>query len=127
MPWPDPGLGHDVTSPKARIDRGERILVDELDLASHLTQLAGVESEQVDPLEGGGSSIWLDEPQQQAPGRRLARARLPDQPVRLALIDRDVDLVDGLHEALATAPTDREALRQPSSIEERGDHVPQGT
>ena len=47
--------------------------------------------------------------------------------MRLALVDSDVDIVDGMHEALLTAPSDREALRQPTSIEKRGDLVPQGT
>ena len=80
----------------------------------------------VDAVEGdlpGGLASELDD---HAPGRRLARARLPDQRQHLAALDVEVDPVDRAHgtgrpppERVDEAAADREMDLQPLELDQR--------
>ena len=117
-----PRLGHDVASPEARVDRGEGVLVDELDVPSHAAQRGAREGEQVLPAEGGRAGIRLDEAQDDASGGGLAGAGLADQAVGLARLDGDVDVRDGVDRAAAAAPTSGEGLGEAAGVEQRAGH-----
>jgi hypothetical protein len=112
-----PGLGHDLADREARVDRGERVLVDQLDVASHPAQLVTVERQEVLSLQGDAASVGLDEPQEDPRQRRLARARFAHQTVRFTWRDGEVDVLDGADDPSAVTAPRREGLAQAPSIE----------
>src|SRR5258708_6342399 len=88
------------------IQRGHRLLEDHRDLfATDLPHLRGGQAEEVlavvdDLALHDASGRLRNEPHHAEGGDRLARARLADDAQRLALVDVEVDAVDGAHDAL---------------------------
>ncbi len=85
----------DVADAHARVERGVRILEDDLHLATRLAQAIAGEAQHVFPLKANFSRCRFDEPQDAAAGGRLATAGFTDQAERFAGIDREADPVDG--------------------------------
>ncbi len=77
-------LRHDVAGRHARIERGERILEDDLHLRPQRAQLRLGEMGDVASAERMRAGGRLDQPQDRASDRRLAAAGLAHQPERLA-------------------------------------------
>src|SRR6478736_6206898 len=80
----------------ARVERAVGVLEDHLHVASDRAQLVLLEVRDVTPLEDHRAAGGLVEPRDEAGGRRLATARLPDEPERLTLTEGEADAVDGL-------------------------------
>ena len=93
----DPGHGH------ARIERGERILEDDLHVAPPPPERGGIERQDVFAIERDASRGRLDEPEEEARQGRLAASRFPHNAQRLALLERQADAVDGARNAAAAA------------------------
>ena len=106
----------------ARVQRRVRILEDHLHLAPqrpHLARLRCVMSRAVEADRAGGR---LEQLEHQPRGRRLAAARLADDAERLAAVDAERDVLDGVHDAAAArehAQADGEVLRQVLDLDER--------
>ncbi len=90
-------LGDDVADRQPRVERGQRVLEDHLDVAPELPAAAAVERGDVAcpstttvPCSGGSHLEDLHD------RRRLAAAGLADQAERLALADVEADAVDGV-------------------------------
>ena len=81
-------LADDARDPHARIQRAVRILEDDLHRAAHGAQLARGAARRSDrPSKRTSPAVGSSESQDQAAERRLAAARLADQPERLAGTD----------------------------------------
>jgi hypothetical protein len=73
-------LAHDVAREHARIERGERVLEDDLHLPPVGPELTLGQTGNVGAVHFHGAAGRLDQAQHGAAGRRLAAARLADQP-----------------------------------------------
>jgi hypothetical protein len=89
------GLHDGFSDRQARVQRAERILEDDLHAPPHAAHLGRTQGRDIDALETDLAAGRLDQPEQQAPGGRLAAAGFPDEPERLPARDRKVDAVDG--------------------------------
>ena len=87
MSMNDQRLLDDLPRAHSRIQRGVRILKDHLHVAAARRACARREAEHVLAAERDVAGRRLDQPQDAAPGRALAAARLADEPERLALLD----------------------------------------
>jgi hypothetical protein len=117
-----PRLGHDVAGAEAWVKCRGRVLVDELDVPAHAPQLRTTEREEVDATEDRRAGVRLDEPKQEARGRRLARPRAAHQAVRPARLHGQVDVRNGVDDATLRAAARRERLAQPASVEQEVGH-----
>ena len=97
-PVNDERLLDDLPRAHARVERGIRILEDDLHLAPRLAHTGAREREDVLAAKLHLARRRLDEPQHAAARRRLAAARFADQPERFALFDREAHVVDGVHD-----------------------------
>jgi hypothetical protein len=103
----------DLRDPLAWVQRGERVLEDHLHVASQRPQVAAAGVRDVLAAERDAALGRLDQPHERARQRRLAAARLADEPERLALdeLERDVVYrVDVAGRAVEQALADREVL-----------------
>jgi hypothetical protein len=119
-------LGDDLADGHARVQRAVRVLEDDLQPPPHRAQLVGAELGEVAALEEDLARRRRLELQDAAPRRRLAAARLADQPQRLAAADRERDAVHRAHEAAAAAEesaADLEVLHEIADFEEHVAHV----
>eukprot|EP01022_Parablepharisma_sp_SALTPOND_P030360 TRINITY_DN760_c2_g5_i1.p1 TRINITY_DN760_c2_g5~~TRINITY_DN760_c2_g5_i1.p1 ORF type:complete len:1316 (-),score=509.04 TRINITY_DN760_c2_g5_i1:3474-7421(-) len=94
---------HDgIADRHARIERGKRILEDELDIATQLAQLAARQLRQVAPAEFDTATGDIDQAQQGTAGGGLAAAGLADDGQGLAGIQIEADLLHRMHALLHT-------------------------
>src|SRR5262249_49991828 len=99
-------LGDLLADREDRVQRGHRLLEDHRDLfAADLAHLRGREVQEVAPVVydlalHDPSGRLRDEPHDTERGDRLARARLAHDAERLALVDEQIDAVDGADDAL---------------------------
>ena len=100
-------LGHDAADAVPRVQRRERVLEDHLHPAAKRAQLLLAELRDVLAVEHDPSVRRLVQPQDGAADRRLAAARLADEPDRLAAVDRQRHAVDGAD--VADVPVEDEA------------------
>ncbi|EST55134.1 hypothetical protein T458_08575 [Brevibacillus panacihumi W25] len=84
----------DLTDRLAWIQRGERVLKDQLHVAARLAQLGLVQIADIFPLEPDLTVRWLDQAEDAAAGRRLAAAGFANNTDGFARIDGQVDPVD---------------------------------
>ncbi len=96
-------LADDIARGHARIERGERVLEDDLHRAPVRAQFCLAEMGDVVAVEPDAAAGRLDQPQDAARHRRFAAAGFADQPERLAGAKRKADAVDGVHGADAAA------------------------
>ena len=78
-------LGDDVAGRHARIERGERVLEDDLHLPAVGPQLGLAQMRDVAAVDPDAAAGRLDQPQDRAADRRLAAAGFADQAERLAV------------------------------------------
>ena len=93
-PVDDERLLDDLPRAHPRVERRVRILKDDLHVAPRRRAGAPARTQHVVAAEPHVARRRLDQPQQAAAGRRLAAARLADQPERLALVDAEAHVVD---------------------------------
>ncbi len=89
-------LADDGADGEPRIERGVRVLEDDLHVAPQRAQCLAAQPSDVGTLEPDFARTRLDQPQDAAAGGRLAAARFADQPQRLALADVEAHAVDGM-------------------------------
>ena len=82
---------------QARVERRERILEDELHVAPERAHFALGDLSQIAPFEFDLAGVRLDEAYDEATRRRLAATALADQPQRLALVEREGDVLHRMH------------------------------
>src|SRR5215471_5307899 len=87
-------LGDDVLYPEARIQRRERILKDDLQVAPETSHLTGRCGQKIASLEVDISPSGLNEPKNQASKRALARSRFSYQAERFAGLNVEGNVVD---------------------------------
>ncbi len=92
----------DVANGHARVQRGQRVLKDDLQLATHLPQLSLIELVQAPAHETHLAARRRHELQDRPCQRGLAAARLADDPECLSGRERQVDPVDRLELTLAS-------------------------
>src|SRR5438034_2225151 len=95
QPVDDERLFDDLTCAHPRVQRRVRILKHDLHVAPRLAQTPAGKVEHVLAAESHRAGRGLDQPQHASPGRRLAAARLADEPERFALLDAEADVIDG--------------------------------
>src|SRR5204863_2951467 len=95
-PMDDERLRNDVSDGHPRVERRIRVLEDDLHLAPHFAQLLAPDGRQLAAEELHRPLRRLQKLEDAVAGRRLARTRLADQPERLARVDLEGDVVDGL-------------------------------
>jgi hypothetical protein len=115
-------LANDGADRHARVERGERILEDDLHPATQLPQTGGIERAHVGAVERDGARGGLDEPEDRAAGGGLAAPRLTDERERLA--GRDVERyavhgADLARDAAEHPVLDREVLDEVTNREQR--------
>jgi hypothetical protein len=89
-------LADDPADAVARVQRRERVLEDHLHPSAEGAEIAFLQVRYVLPVEEDAAVRRLVEPQDRAPERRLAAARLADEAEGLPALDRERDVVDGL-------------------------------
>src|SRR5271169_1371943 len=87
-------LGDHVLYPEARVKRTERVLEDDLHIAPNTPQFRGVRLQQIDALEEDPARSRLDETEDEASQRTLARAGFTNQAQRLAFMNVEGNIVD---------------------------------
>src|SRR5262249_6102559 len=115
-------IADDLSDALARVEARVRVLEDHLHVAPQRTELARTELLDLVALEDDYSVRRLEPPDDAAAERRLPAARLSDEPERLALGDRERDVVDGMHARHLTpkhALPDREILLDVLDVDER--------
>ena len=85
----------DLADPLARVQRGVGVLKDHLQLAPQRSHRSARKAGDLAALEADRARCRLEQLQHGAAKRRLARARLADQPERFAGLDREADPVHG--------------------------------
>ncbi len=100
----------------ARVQRGVRILEDELDLPSLLPQGLASERSQVDPVEHDAPARRLLQPHQESRQSRLAAPGLPDDAQGLACLDFERDAIDRVDDEVGAA--DRIPLVEVDGLED---------
>ena len=112
----------DVLDPHPRVEGADGVLEDDLHVAPRRLELGpGELRDQVGPSKLDLAGGRLEQADQRPPERRLAAARLADEPERLAPPDLEVDAVDGLD--VAGRPPqqpvmNREVLADAAGLEE---------
>src|SRR5436853_6109436 len=89
-------MAHRLADRHRRVERGVRILEDDLDPPPQLAKLPLRQAGDLASLELDASSCRAHEPEQRPAERRLAAARLADQAEDLAAPDVERDVVDRL-------------------------------
>src|SRR6266568_9688212 len=87
-------LLHRLSHRVARVQRGERLLKDELHPSPKPAQLVLLERGDVSPVELDSAGGWLDQAEEAAADGRLPGTAFADEAERLAPSDREGDIVD---------------------------------
>ncbi len=96
-------LPKDRFDPHARIERGKRVLENDLHALAVGPHVTLGERKNIDTVKHSPATCRLDQPQQGAACRRLARSRFTDQSDRRAALDRKADIFDGMDGPAAPA------------------------
>src|SRR5205085_3860890 len=96
-------LGDDLADLHARVERGIRVLKDDLHFAPQLPQRSRVERQQILPFKVDFASRRLDQAQDAAARRRFAAAGFADQPKGLAVPYAEADIVNRFDRVAARA------------------------
>ena len=117
-------LADDLATGHARVERGVRILEDDVHATAEGPQLAPREVRDVLAVEPDRPVRRLEQPVDAVADGRLAAARLADEAEHLARRKREGDAVDGVDDAAAAghSPSQREVLDQPIDLEHRCVH-----
>ena len=117
-------LGDDRADAEARVERGVRVLEDDLHLAAHRLQLGALRVGDLLAVELDRARGRVEEPDHEAGDRALPAAGLADEAEGLAAAELERDAVDRLHRADLLleddAARDREVLDEVVDLEEGG-------
>ena len=91
---------HDGANGHARIQRGVRILKNDLRPSSHPTQIRAAQLEYIGPIKRDGPRCWLDQSERGASGRGFAASGFPDERQRLATLNVERHAFYGAHGAV---------------------------
>src|SRR5215212_6249411 len=91
------GFRDDIAHGHARVQARVGVLEDDLHVPPHVEHLLAVVAQYVLALEDHRSLSRFQQPEDESRQRALAAPRLPHQPERLALSDREVHTVHSLH------------------------------
>ena len=92
-------LADDIASRHARIERGKRVLEDDLHRTPMRTQVGLAEMGDVAAVEPDAAAGRLDQAQDAARDRRFAAAGFADKPEGFSDANRKTDAVHGMHGA----------------------------
>src|SRR5262249_31330479 len=115
-------IADDRADALSRVQRGVRILEDDLHLAPQRPERRAPQPTDVVALEDDLPRSGLEQPDDGAAERRFPAARLADQAERLALLHREADVVDRVDArdlALEDALANREVLLEAPDLDER--------
>ncbi len=118
-------LGDALTHRAAGIERRERILEDDLHLLAQCLEIGAFGVGEIGALEGDVAVGGIEEPDEQAPQRRLPAPRLADEADRLTFPDVEGHVVDGANVgdgAAEHAALDGEVLDEVSNLDEVAHH-----
>src|SRR6185503_7830409 len=90
----DERLFDDVADAHTRVERRIGILKDDLHVLARLAHAGAREGEHVLSFEAHFAGRGLDQPEDAAPGGRLAAARLADETERFPLVDAEAHAID---------------------------------
>ena len=93
----DQRLGNDIFHPESRIERGKRILKNDLHVAAQAPHLATASRQQIASLEAHAARSRLNQPKNQTPQRALARTGLSHETKRLAGLNVERNIIDRAH------------------------------
>ena len=110
-PMNDQRLSNDVFHAKARIERRERILKNNLQIAAQPAHVPAASRQQVAPFKANRSRSRLNQSQNQSSQRALARARLANQSQRLAGLNVERNLIHSSDFTAGFPPERRFAMR----------------
>src|SRR4029077_12200648 len=122
----DQRLADDGADVHAWVQRGVRVLEDDLDVAAQGAQRLATQRAYVPAFKDDVARGRLDQAQHAAAGGRFAAAGFADQAERLAGINVEVDAIDRLHGAglpLEQAGVDRECLGEVFDLQQRRAHA----
>ena len=111
------GVEHHLLDRPARVEGAERVLVDHRDVGAALAALALRQSRPLLAGQGDAAAVDLEQGEREARGRRLAGARLADDPQRLPLGQLEGDVVD---DRAVDAVGAAEGLEQALGLEDGG-------
>ena len=103
QPMNDQGLGDDVFHTQAWIERGERVLKNNLQVATPAAHFAFAGREQVAAFQAYAARGGLDQTKNESAQCTLARTGFPNQPERLARINIQRNVVDRANFAVRAA------------------------
>src|SRR6185437_1119898 len=106
----DKRLSDNVPDPAPRIERGDRVLKDELHAAAHFAQAFAPHGRQVLAVEKHPALFRRPQLQHGAAKGRLAASGFADQPQRLAARDLETDIGDCMDDLVADDILDDEIL-----------------
>src|SRR6185437_1165000 len=106
----DKRLGHDVTDTATRIERGDRVLEDELRPPAHLPQGLAPHGGEILAVEQHPARYSRAQLQYRAAEGRFAATGLADEPQRLAARDLEADIRNGMYGPVADAVLDNEVF-----------------
>ena len=121
----DQGFADDRADAHARIERGVRVLKDDLDVAAQDAKLAGIQRSDILAFETYLARGRFDQAKHAASGGRFTAAGFAYQPEGLAAPDIEIDAVDRVDAAGVTAEQaalERKFLGQVPDPEQRFTH-----
>ncbi len=108
----DQGLGDDIFHAKARVERGERILKNNLQVAAQAAHFAPAGGEQIASFEADRARSGLDQAKDEASQRALARAGFADEAERLSGMNVERNIIDCADFSARLAAKRRLAVRE---------------
>src|SRR5208282_5272610 len=97
------GLGDHVLHAVARVERAERVLEDDLQVAAKTAQFGAVRLQQIDAIENDGARSGLDEAEDEPSKRALAGAGFTNQAKSFAFLDVEGHIIHSTNFAGAAA------------------------
>src|ERR1039458_7044832 len=96
-------LGDHLVPSKARVERAERVLEDDLHVAAQTAQCRAVRLQQIDAIENDGARSGLDEAENEPSKCAFAGAGFTNQAKSFAFLDVEAHIVHGANSAGAAA------------------------
>src|SRR5215831_169051 len=125
QPMNGQGLADDGAHAHARVERGIRVLKDDLDVAAKRAKRVAIERAHILAIEADIARCRLDQAQHATARGRFAATGFADKPKRFARIDMKIDAadrMDGSGLTLQHPAADRKCLGEVADVEERRVH-----
>ena len=108
----DQRLGDDVLHAETRIERGERILKNDLQIATQPAHFAAAGRQQIAAFEMYGAGSGLDQAKDEASQSALAGTGFPYETKRLTGVNVERNVIDRANLSARLAPKRRFAMRE---------------